>query len=350
MAEHTISLGHITMVPKGTYSSSATYNRLDLVTYANPNNNNKIAVYVSKQDNIKNKVPTNTTYWMKLMDENDLAGPTGPTGDIGPTGPTGPTGPKGTTGATGQKGATGATGPTGPGGASTWGSITGNLSDNSTLQGILDAKANITNLGTMATINDAPSNDKTYGRNNGSWVEITNSGGSSSGEVTFNNPINITKNNDQLNFGLFQSGISGEWNAALQVSTTGNSIPDVSIQQIDKNNNITSLILLDTEGNTNIPNKLTANELEITTPIPISSGGTGLNEAPSMLTNLGSTGADNPLTSEPRPGVTGILPTGNGGTGVTGPGLQLLNNLGILYGVEEPTTLETGQIYLQYEV
>ena len=46
------------------YSSSATYNRLDLVTYTT---NNKVAVYVAKQDNFSNKVPTNTTYWMKLI-------------------------------------------------------------------------------------------------------------------------------------------------------------------------------------------------------------------------------------------------------------------------------------------
>ena len=56
-------------------------------------------------------------------------------------------------------------------------------------------------------------------------------------------------------------------------------MPDVSIQQIDKNNNITSLILLDTEGNTNIPNKLTAKNLELTNALPVTQGGTGHTQA-----------------------------------------------------------------------
>ena len=354
MAEHKVSLGHITMVPKGAYSSSAIYNRLDLITYTT---NNKVAVYIAKQDNFSNKVPTNTTYWMKLMDENNLAGPTGPIGDIGPTGPTGPTGPKGTTGATGQKGATGATGatgPTGPGGASTWGSITGNLSDNSTLQGALDAKANSANLGTMATVNDAPSNGKTYGRNNADWVEITNSGGSGGGNVSYTNPLNLTVAGDGLELGLFPITGNNEPNVELKAIKGGGSVPGITVAQYEGNSPITNriLTLLGTDGNTIIPNKLSANELEITTPIPVSSGGTGLNTAPSMLTNLGSTGAANPLTAEPRPGVTGVLPVNNGGTGVTGPGLQLLQNLGIEVTNVDPgpnTILETGHILLVYE-
>lgn len=49
--------------------------------------------------------------------------------------------------------------------------------------------------------------------------------------------------------------------------------------------------------------------------LPISGGGTGLTSPPSMLTNLGSTSAANVLQASPRPGVTGILPVANGGTG-----------------------------------
>lgn len=49
--------------------------------------------------------------------------------------------------------------------------------------------------------------------------------------------------------------------------------------------------------------------------LPITGGGTGLTSPPSMLTNLGSTSAANVLQASPRPGVTGILPVANGGTG-----------------------------------
>lgn len=49
--------------------------------------------------------------------------------------------------------------------------------------------------------------------------------------------------------------------------------------------------------------------------LPITGGGTGLTFSPSMLINLGSTSAANVLQASPRPGVTGILPIDNGGTG-----------------------------------
>lgn len=49
--------------------------------------------------------------------------------------------------------------------------------------------------------------------------------------------------------------------------------------------------------------------------LPITGGGTGLTSSPSMLINLGSTSAANVLQASPRPGVTGILPIDNGGTG-----------------------------------
>lgn len=49
--------------------------------------------------------------------------------------------------------------------------------------------------------------------------------------------------------------------------------------------------------------------------LPITGGGTGLTSSPSMLTNLGSTSAANVFQASPRPGVTGILPIDNGGTG-----------------------------------
>lgn len=50
--------------------------------------------------------------------------------------------------------------------------------------------------------------------------------------------------------------------------------------------------------------------------LPVDRGGTGVTENPSMLIDLGSTSAASVFAAKPRPGVTGILPAANGGTGV----------------------------------
>jgi len=50
--------------------------------------------------------------------------------------------------------------------------------------------------------------------------------------------------------------------------------------------------------------------------LAIARGGTGLSASPSMMTNLGSTTADDVLKASPRPGVTGTLGVNHGGTGV----------------------------------
>lgn len=59
--------------------------------------------------------------------------------------------------------------------------------------------------------------------------------------------------------------------------------------------------------------------------IPVSQGGTGITSNPSMLTNLGSTGAANVFQASPRPGVTGTLGVANGGTGLTVAPSMLIN-------------------------
>ena len=50
---------------------------------------------------------------------------------------------------------------------------------------------------------------------------------------------------------------------------------------------------------------------------PASVGGTGITSNPSMLVNLGSSSAAGVFAASPRPGVTGTLPRGNGGTGMS---------------------------------
>lgn len=51
--------------------------------------------------------------------------------------------------------------------------------------------------------------------------------------------------------------------------------------------------------------------------LPVAQGGTGLTAQPSLQTNLSSTAAATILSASPRPGVTGTLGVGNGGTGNT---------------------------------
>lgn len=72
-------------------------------------------------------------------------------------------------------------------------------------------------------------------------------------------------------------------------------------------------------------------------PIPIIYGGTGLKVAPQLLVSLSSTAADSPLKQQPRPGVTGVLPIGNGGTGAATPEAAR-TNLGV------PSTAEVGDV------
>ena len=68
-------------------------------------------------------------------------------------------------------------------------------------------------------------------------------------------------------------------------------------------------------------NRLVDNTIHLDQRVtPINRGGTGLDSAPSMRINLNSTNAASPLQAEPRPGVTGVLPIPNGGTGVTSVG------------------------------
>lgn len=89
--------------------------------------------------------------------------------------------------------------------------------------------------------------------------------------------------------------------------------------------------------------------------LPISCGGTGMTEAPSMLTNLASTTPASPLAANPRPGVTGVLPVANGGTGVSaldGTDYSTAKPRKIYAGTGAMTSgsssLANGVIYLQY--
>lgn len=103
-----VDLGRVMLVPKGVYSVTTAYTRLDIVTSGG-------STYLCLVSNTGQPV-ANETYWMLLAKVGDK-GATGATGSTGPTGATGPQGPQGVKGASGPTGATGPQGPTGATGA-----------------------------------------------------------------------------------------------------------------------------------------------------------------------------------------------------------------------------------------
>lgn len=63
----------------------------------------------------------------------------------------------------------------------------------------------------------------------------------------------------------------------------------------------------------------------VTGILPIDNGGTGLTSNPSILIDLSSNDAANVLATSPRPGITGTLSIKNGGTGLTASPSMLVN-------------------------
>lgn len=397
MAEKRIPLGHVTIVPKGTYSPSETYNRLDLVSYTNPSNN-KMGIYIAKTDiTTINTLPTDSNYWMQLMDESNLQGPPGTEG-VGISFITGPTihqagqldtytihYTNGTSsnfqirnGSNGTDGNDGITGPAAGFGIPTYSITHGDLgvvvtatgpdnkkvfdfqftipegpsSSEQTYVGITGATATAVGLsyGSNPTVNV-----QTIGPTNGSkelifsfGIPAGQPGSSGGGGTEITNPLTFTLNNDKVEMGLFGSG--NEANIEIRGTQGGSNAPAIEVTQYNSSgsiiNNNRRLTLLDSSGNTYI-----RGNLNLTNPLSIENGGTGLNTAPSMLTNLETTGAANPLTAEPRPGITGTLSVANGGTSATTAGIDLLDNLGIHIVDNVPTsgTALEGHIYLVCE-
>lgn len=87
-----IDLGRVLLIPKGEWSSTTAYTKLDLVSYQGSS-------YVCTVANT-NQVPTNTSYWQLSAQKgrdgvNGKDGVQGPKGDTGATGAKGEPGPKG---------------------------------------------------------------------------------------------------------------------------------------------------------------------------------------------------------------------------------------------------------------
>ena len=100
-------------------------------------------------------------------------------------GPVGPVGPQG---------------PAGPSGQGAWGTITGDISEQTDLQDALDLKANTADLGDMAMVDDAPSNGLEYVRKNGDWA--VSSGGGGGGDATWGSITGTLSNQTDLQSAL----------------------------------------------------------------------------------------------------------------------------------------------------
>ena len=93
------------------------------------------------------------------------------------------------------------------------------------------------------------------------------------------------------------------------------------------------------------------NILTTKSTVTVAQGGTGLTASPSILVNLDSTSAAKVLQASPRPGITGTLGIGNGGTGATSAA-GARTNLGICgaitHGTGDPSGGSDGDIYFKH--
>ena len=100
----------------------------------------------------------------------------------------------------GPAGPVGPQGPAGPSGQGAWGTITGDISEQTDLQDALDLKANTADLGDMAMVDDAPSNGLEYVRKNGDWA--VSSGGGGGGDATWGSITGTLSNQTDLQSAL----------------------------------------------------------------------------------------------------------------------------------------------------
>lgn len=67
--------------------------------------------------------------------------------------------------------------------------------------------------------------------------------------------------------------------------------------------------------------------------LAVTYGGTGINSNPSLQVNLASGSAASVFADSPRPGVTGVLPKANGGTGTSNFGISVSGTTLVITGV-----------------
>lgn len=242
------------------------------------------------------------TYAAWTVNLEGAAGIQGPQGPAGPTGATGPAGPTGAQGPQGIKGDQGDQGPTGPQGAqgdagaqgpqgiqgiqgpqgvqgpkgdkgdkgdtgvisataplsynSSTQTVSINLSDYLSKAGNLSgltspstARSNL-GLGSIAVVNDAPSNGTTYGRKDGSWVAAGSGGGKSVNQV---NTDSYTVQASDFNNIVNLSG-TGNGKVYLPNAPQGTQIDFISVYQGTKqfDGAAASVYILTPEGNRRI--------------------------------------------------------------------------------------------------
>lgn len=171
-----------------------------------------------------------------------------------------------------------------------------------------------------------------------------------------NNPVKSKGIKADLNRKVSKSGDTMTGNLAIKssnIDTAATSIDSYTTSEFsirDKNNKYVSYLLTGQATNGNINTALAARKIvnganvdnsltlkvntngtkgvDVSDPDawrnglgaqngiwPISLGGTGITSNPSMLVNLASTSVSDVFATSPRPGVTGVLPIANGGTG-----------------------------------
>ncbi len=101
---------------------------------------------------------------------------------------------------------------------------------------------------------------------------------------------------------------TGDSNGQIKVTPSGGSAQNVSVKGLGTAAYTASTAYAASSHNHSASN-ITSGKLAV------ARGGTGVTSNPSMLINLESTSAASVFAASPRPGVTGVLPIENGGTG-----------------------------------
>lgn len=313
--------------------------------------------------NASNQMQVDTSIIATKHDINTNPGPTGPTGSNGPTGSAGATGPTGSVGSTGPTGSIGATGPTGPSGSAGATGATGATGTSASATGATGEIAYYSSATDLTGITTFNFNGTKMGLGTTSPLTvfhmITASPASTRGFIS-----------DQ--YGSYGSSTlairrSRGTTASPQTVTSSDSLGRITVSGYDGTNFVQGASLACYSDGT-ISTGVVPSKWEFKT---MTTGGTltaglTINAAQHItlegVTSTGSTGTGNfvfatsptfitPLLGTPTSGlltnctgliltagVTGILPSANGGTGI--------NNAGTLTNASNTTITGGGTIAL----